>query len=520
MLHPIRTARAALPFVVPTLALLGAACTVGPESESPKPWWNPASWSAETPAQTPATASSGAASVPVAAPVDPDWWRAFADPQLTALEQRLAGANLDLRAAGLRLAEARSSLGIAKSAALPSINANASYTREQLSREGDLALASEGATSANGAGETMASSTNTGLFRPFDLYQYGFDASWEVDLWGGVKRSIEAADARVSSSAEARRDLLVTASAELARDYVDLRGAQRELEITQHNLDLARQTLDLTHQRATAGVTTDLDVANAAAQVAEVQAQLPPLEAREATLINAISQLFGQAPQAMRPELEAAKPIPPVPPEVGVGVPSDLVSRRPDLRRAEADLRVATAQVGVATADFYPRLTLMGSGAIQGVDLGDLADWAHANTYALGPSISLPIFEGGKLKRTLELRQTQQQEAALAWQSTYLAALHEVDNALTAYRTEQQRRARLEEEAAQDRHAFDLAQERYRDGVTDFLSVLVVERSLLDADRALAESTTSVSTDLVEIYKALGGGWEGAYPATEKPSEG
>ena len=217
--------------------------------------------------------------------------------------------------------------------------------------------------------------------------------------------------------------------------------------------------------------------------------------------------------------MQTAKPIPPVPPEIGVGVPADLLRRRPDIRRAEAVLHEATADVGVATADFYPRLTLMGSGAIQGVELGTLDDWAHANTYALGPSITLPIFEGGKLKRTLELRKNQQQEAALDWQRSYLAALHEVDNALTAYRTEQQRRERLEEAARQNRRALDLAQARYRDGVADFLHVLVAERSLLDAELQLAQSTTAVSTDLVTIYKSLGGGWEGAFPEKQGPEK-
>lgn len=509
MWHPIRAARAVLLCLF--VPLMGAACTVGPDNQQQTPWWNPASWST-----TPAPATQAAESVPVAAPVDPAWWRGFSDPELTALEARLAGENLDLRKAGLQLAEARASLGIAKSAELPSVNANASYTREQLSRKGDLALASEGAANANGAGETLASSTNTGLFQPFDLYQYGFDATWEVDLWGRVKRGVEAADARVAASGEARRDLMVTASAELARDYIDLRGVQRQSEIARRNLDLARQSLDLTRQRAQAGVTTDLDLANAAAQVATVEAQLPPLEAREATLINAISRLLGLPPQSLRAELQTAKPIPPVPPQIGVGVPADLLRRRPDIRRAEAVLHEATADVGVATADFYPRLTLMGSGAIQGVELGTLDDWAHANTYALGPSITLPIFEGGKLKRTLELRNNQQQEAALDWQRSYLAALHEVDNALTAYRTEQQRRERLEEAARQNRRALDLAQARYRDGVADFLHVLVAERSLLDAELQLAESTTAVSTDLVTIYKSLGGGWEEAFPEKQE----
>ena len=515
--------RAGLPAVL-LLSVCAAGCTLGPEAASPQPWWNPASWAATDPA-TPAAPATPPESRPVAAPVDPDWWRAFGDPQLTALEQRLAGASLDLRAAGLRLAEARESLGIVKASAYPSVHASTSYTREQESREGALALASrDAAAAANGAGATMASSTNSALYSPFDLFQYGFDVSWEADLWGRVRRSVEAADAQVQASAEARRDVLVTASAELARDYITLRGVQRQLAISHGNLDIARQSLALTRQRAEGGVTTDLDVANAAAQVSAMEAQIPPLQAQESALMNAIGQLLGQPPLALRGELAEAKPIPPVPPEVGVGVPADLVRRRPDLRRAEAELHAATAGIGVAMADFYPRFTLSGSGAIQGTQFANLADWGHANTYAFGPSITLPIFEGGRLKRTLELRRTQQQEAALAWQRSFLAALHEVDNALTAYQAEQQRRVRLESGVAQNRRALELARERYANGVTDFLHVLVAQQNLLTAERDLAQSTTAVSTDLVTIYKALGGGWEGIYPAASapapKPAEG
>ncbi|MDR3415457.1 MAG: efflux transporter outer membrane subunit, partial [Nevskia sp.] len=434
-MHPTRLAHAAVPLIV----LLVAGCTVGPDFESPDAWWKPAAWSGTQPAAPKAEAA--AESQPVAEPVDPMWWRAFGDAKLTVLEQRLSGANLYLRAASLRLAEAREAVGIAKSAAYPSINANGSYTREQVSHEGALALASQDAASAaNGAAPSVASATNSSMFQPFDLYQYGFDVSWEADLWGRVRRSVESASANLQASAEAQRDTLVTASAELARDYIQLRGAQRTLEITRQNLDIARQSLDLTRQRAAGGVTTELDVANAAAQVASTAAQLPGLEAQQAELINAIGLLLGEAPQAMRAELETAQPVPPVPPRVAVGVPSELARRRPDIRRAEAQLHAATADVGVATADFYPRFVLSGSGAIQGVQFANLADWGHANTYAFGPSITLPIFEGGRLTRTLELRQTQQQEAVLIWQRTVLGALHEVDNALTAYQAEQQRR--------------------------------------------------------------------------------
>ena len=234
-----------MPYAIPpacavvALVLL-SACTVGPDFERPSPWWNPASWRNVPP-------PAEAASRPVAEPVDPQWWKLFNDPVLTGLEQRLAAANLDLRVAGLRLAEARASVGVAEASALPSLNGNGSYTRQQLSKKGALSLVNSGgaASQANGAGQATSGAEvpNIGIFQPLDLYQYGFDASWEADIWGRVRRGVESATASAQSSAEAARDTLLTASAELARDYIRLRGVQRTLDITRQNLDIARKTL-------------------------------------------------------------------------------------------------------------------------------------------------------------------------------------------------------------------------------------------------------------------------------------
>jgi NodT family efflux transporter outer membrane factor (OMF) lipoprotein len=456
-------------------------------------------------------------SQPVAEPVDAQWWKLFDDPLLSAMEARLTASNLDVRAASLRLAEARATVGVVVSAAYPSVNGNASYTRQQVSREGELSLtpSSSAASQANGASaaQSGAGTPNNALFQPFDLFQYGFDASWEIDLWGRVRRGVESASASVAASEDARRDTLLTAMAELARDYVGLRGVQRNIEITHENLDSSRQSLELTRQRAEGGLTTDLDVATAAAQVASIDAELPLLETREATYISAIGLLLGEPPAAMTTELTLPGAIPPVPPQVPVGLPSELARRRPDIRVAEAQLHAATANVGVAVGDFYPRFMLSGSGAIQGVQFADLADWGHANTYAFGPSITLPIFEGGRLTHTLELRQAQQQEAAVAYQRTVLGALHEVDNALTAYQNEQSRSQRLQQAVVQNQRALVLARDRYTDGLIDFLQVLDVQRNLLAAEQQLTDSSAAVSTDLVQIYKTLGGGWQTDFPA-------
>jgi NodT family efflux transporter outer membrane factor (OMF) lipoprotein len=501
------------------MLILLTACTVGPDFAAPTSWWNPTSWTGAGP-------QAAVPSQPVAEPVDAQWWTLFGDPVLTGMEQRLAEANLDVRVAGLRLAEARATVGVVEAAALPSVNGNGSYTRQQASNRGVLWLnpPSSAAHQANGLAnpQTGAQEKNPNLFAPYDLFQYGFDASWELDLWGRVRRGVESASASVAATEDARRDALLTAMAELARDYVQLRGVQRNLDITRQNLDSSRQSLTLTRQRAEGGVTTDLDVATAAAQVASIDAELPGLETREAVLINAIGLLLGEAPAALTDKLVPPQAIPPVPPRVPVGLPSELARRRPDIRQAEAQLHAATANVGVAVGDFYPRFMLSGSAAIQSIQFADLADWGHSNTYAFGPAITLPIFEGGRLTHTLELREAQQQEAAVTYQRTVLNALHEVDNALTAYQNEQRRSERLQQAVEQNRRALGLARDRYADGLIDFLQVLDAQRSLLAAEQQLTDSTTTVSTDLVQIYKALGGGWQTdlpeAPPAAAKPA--
>ncbi|HEY2133501.1 MAG TPA: efflux transporter outer membrane subunit [Acetobacteraceae bacterium] len=489
-----------------------AGCTVGPNFDHPTTWWHPASWG--TPAPSPQQATSKA----VPEPVDPEWWKLLGDPQLTALETQLLNSNLDVRIASIRLAEARAQLGVSKADEYPMINGNASYLNQRLSKNGEISLLSGGGTSANGLGGAggipTAESTNGSankILQPFDLYQAGFDASWEVDLWGRIRRNVESVAAQGEATQEAARDTLVTASAELARDYVQLRGLQLKLEYTRENLDSARQSLALTQQRAAGGVSTDLDVANAAAQVAVNQAQIPTLEQQRAESMNAIAMLLGREPRALEVELAAPKPIPPVPPVVPVGLPSELARRRPDIRRAEALLHSATADVGVAVADFFPRVTLSGSAELQAIQLHTLANWA-SGAYALGPSVTLPIFEGGQLKRTLELRKDQQQEAAVTYQRTVLNALHEVDNALTAYDAEQHRRDSLQQAVEQNRRALALARDRYSQGVADFLEVLTAQRGLLSAQQDLADSTTTVSTNLVQLYKALGGGWDNPAP--------
>lgn len=494
-------------------AMLLSGCTVGPDFQRPI-WKSPVSWF--TGPKEPVTPPP---SVPVAEPIDPNWWTLFRDPELTKLEQRVAGENLDVKVAAIRFAESRAQLRVTTASLYPSLNANASYVRELASNNGVFALipSAAGGTAASGApGNSAGAVTGSGL-KPFDLYQGGFDASWEVDLWGGVARSIEAGKATADASQEAQRSALLSSLAELARDYIQLRGIQSQLQIANDNVGIARQSLSLTQQRASGGVTTDLDVANASAQLRATLAQIPSLEQQEAQFINAMSLLLGQPPNTLRTELATPHPVPPVPQRVPVGVPSELARRRPDIRQTEAELHAATANIGVAEANFYPQLTLTGSFGLQSLSFQHAFDLA-SKQYALGPGLTIPIFQGGQLRGALQLNQARQQEAAINYQKTVLQAWHDVDNALTAYKAEQTRRNELIHAVSDNRRALALAQSRYQQGVTDFLQVLDAQRSLLATQDQLAASTTTVSANLVALYKALGGGWEADLPEQKTAS--
>jgi NodT family efflux transporter outer membrane factor (OMF) lipoprotein len=507
-------------------AVLLTGCTVGPNFK-PVQSWSPASWFASKP--KPAVPPPANASLPVTEPIDAAWWNLFRDSELTSLEQRVAAANLNVRLATIRLAESRSQRQITGADQFPTLQSDGSYTRQHVSKNGALSLfggggggasfASNGHTASGASGTSGGaipnSVTGSKSIPSFNLWQYGFDASWELDLWGRVRREVEGADASVEASVDARRNALLSVLAELARDYVQLRGLQTQLQIANDNIHTAQQSLELTQARYKGGLTTELDVANAAAELASDQAQVPQLEQQQDEQINALSFLLGEAPQALRAELITPGAVPPVPPRVPIGVPSELARRRPDIRQAEAQLHAATADIGVAVGDFYPKVTLDGSFGFQALQFAQVGHWA-SRQYGAGPTITIPIFEGGRLRATLELRKVEQQEAALNYQQTVLQAWHDVDNALTAYGAEQRRRDALAASVEQNKLALALARQRYTQGVADFLNVLDTERSLLAAQLQLAGSTTTVSQNLVQLYKALGGGWETSFPVAAK----
>ena len=500
------------------LALTGpllVGCMVGPNFARP---------TVAAPAAYDRLSSALAPSRPAEVPVVAEWWTLFDDPTLTSLEGRLADANLDVKAATARLLQSRAQRRVAGAREYPNVGAAGSYYRERASPNGILSLMGTGAAatqqqSANGSAPFGVSSlSGSDGSPPYDLWQAGVDTSWELDLWGGVHRNVEAANAALQESLEDQRAILLSAQAELARDFIDLRASQALLAITRHNLDVARDSVRLTRLRFDQGVVTNLDVADAQAQVATIEARIPPLETRRDALINALSLLLAQQPGALAGELVAESDIPGLPAHVPVGLPSELARRRPDIRRAEAELHRATAAIGIAKADFYPSISLTGSLGTQALALSNLGSWA-SHQFVVGPSISLPFFQGGRLKGTLALRKAEQQEAAIRFQQTVLKAWHEIDDAFSAYDGQQRRRDRLAEAVRHNRAALEVAQRRFREGAIDFLNVLSVQCALLDAESDLAASNGQAASDLVVLFKTLGGGWETAFPEASPSPE-
>ncbi len=440
---------------------------------------------------------------------DPRWWRRFNDATLDSLIDRAAAGNLDLQSAVLRITAAREQAVVSGAQGLPQVSANASYKREQLGLKGLLqSQGVYGKVNALGANSASATGALNSLTAPVSLFQDGFDASWELDLFGRVRRSVESANAQTESAIENRNDALVSLEAEVAQTYSQLRGAQLLKQITLAEIDSEQRILDLTREQARVGLTSQSDVESATAQAGSLQAQLPQFDAQIAQAMNGLAVLTGSAPGALDAELEAPGAVPPVPPSVPIGLPSTLARRRPDIRRAESDLHAATAEIGVAVAQMYPDVSLNGKCGYRGpLEAKYLARWSSL-FWTVGPSISLPIFEGGALRANVRIAKAQAGQAALQYRSTVLKALQDVDNALVSYRTDQDRREALTRTVEANRISLELATESYRKGLVTFITVLDAERQLAETRQQLAQSTVSVTTDLIAVYKALGGGWQ------------
>jgi NodT family efflux transporter outer membrane factor (OMF) lipoprotein len=506
-------------------AICSTACSVGPAFHRPDPQ-TPAAWhDLRRDAGTTSATSDREPPVVVDADPDPRWWHAFHDATLDALIARARAGNLDLQQAVLRIAEARAQLQSAAAQGLPNLRATASYEREQLGLRGLLEsngvfneadkLGQPGSPIdriAPGAGPAARDRLTSALDRlssPINLWQAGFDASWELDLFGRVRRSVESARAQVEATRESRNDALVSLEAEVAQTYLQLRGTQAAYDLARQLTDDARQTLTLTESQAAVGLASALDVKQAAAQLADNEAQLPMFEGQIVQAENGLALLVGAPPGTLDDELANHGALPAVPLRVAVGVPSTLARRRPDIREAEAQLHAATANVGVAVAQFYPDITLTGQIGTRAQNASDLARWSHL-FYSFGPAVSLPIFSGGVLTANLKLANAREAEAALAYRKTVLVALRDVDNALAVYRSDLNHRDALARSVDAQQTAFDLARERYAKGLVSFIVVLDAQTRLARAKQQYVQATTQVATDLVALYKALGGGWQDA----------
>ncbi|CAM3856802.1 Outer membrane protein OprM [Pseudomonas reidholzensis] len=462
------------------LAVLLAGCTLGPDFQRPD---------SQAPADWAPVQGKAAASQPVAEALELRWWDSFHDAKLSALIQRVAERNLDLQMATARLLQSRALRGTVAADEAPSVDINGGYSRARNSAEG-----------------LSDPSGNAGK-SAYNLWQGDLVAGWELDLWGRVRRQVEAADASVAVAENDRRGVLLALLSETAGNYIQLRAVQHTLQVTEDNLKVARHSLQLSQDRQAEGVATRLDVAQAAAQVASIEARLPTLEARRDDLINALSLLAAEPPRSLQNELLASAELPTPQQKFAIGVPSELAERRPDIRQAEARLHAATASIGVAKADFYPSIRLSGSVGFQALQLADFGAW-DSRRFAFGPQLSLPIFEGGRLKGTLQLREAQQQEAALNYRKVVLSAWHEIDDVLRLYNASQLRRDHLAEAVRENRIALETAQRQYVEGAVDFLNVLTVQSALLASEEQWTESSAAVSQAMVGLYKALGGGWQ------------
>ncbi|HWB20510.1 MAG TPA: efflux transporter outer membrane subunit, partial [Phycisphaerales bacterium] len=430
--------------VLVTMAIAAVGCEVGPNYVTPESTTAPA-W----------TGMSGeisdrpVATMPSGEPADlTEWWKQFNDSQLTRLIETASTGNLTLAAAQTRIRQARAALSIASSGQYPSVDASASYSRN-----------------GNGGGSGR------------DLFRAGFDATWEIDVFGGVRRNVEAAQSDVHSAEYDRDDVLISLVAEVATTYFELRGSQRQLEIAQRNLAAQQQTLKLTQERLEAGFVSALDVANARANVTQTESQIPVYDAQVRTAIYSLSVLTGREPGFLLEELSAASEPPVIPGQIPVGLPSDLLERRPDIRRADADLHSATARIGVAMADQFPKFSLTGSFGFQGDHPSSLATAAN-RFWSIGPAVSLPLFTGGRIQGNIEEARAETEASLFTYRQSVLTALQDVETSLVNFTREQQRRSALVDSADANRHAVDLSIHLYSAGQTDFLIVLSAQRQL------------------------------------------
>lgn len=425
------------------------------------------------------------------------WWDSFNDPVLSGLIERALAENLDLKLAEERLNEAYALRGISRAAWYPTLDANGSATR-------------------------FRGSDNTG--QPFSIgkdqtrFAAGLDASWEIDFFGGIKRAVEASEADLQAAEEDRRFARVTLAAEVAQAYVDLRQFQQRKAVIMRAIKSQRETLGLTKSRMDAGLANDLEVAQAEGILATRESQQPALLTGERSAIYRIAVLLGKNPAPLISELQTSNteegnaassesaPVPTTKAPIATGLPSDLLRRRPDIRRAERQIAAASARVGVATADLFPRFSLTGSFGLESEHTDQFLDMS-SRTWSFGPTVRWNIFDGGKLRRTVDAANSRERQALISYEKTVLVALEDVERALVQLKNEQLRRDSLQRALKANTRAVDIAQERYRAGVSEFLNVLESQRQQYDSEDQLVQSDAEFARSVIALYRSLGGGW-------------
>ena len=425
------------------------------------------------------------------------WWRRFDDAELASLVERAVAANNNVEIAEARVRQARSVRTVARSLLYPRVGIGASMLRFR------------GSQSAIGLEEADLED---------NLFQVGFDAEWTVDLFGGTRRLVESATAQEQGAESRRRGVVLMVAADTARAYLELRGAQRQLEVANTTLEDQHQTLSVTEDRYTNGLASELEVVRARTEVEATAAEIPPIEQAIREYIHVLSTLMALQPTALSDELSLPTGIPPVPDRVSVGVPSDLLRRRPDIQAAERRIASSTAMVGVATATLFPQMVLGASAGLASRDSGDLFNGNSgdgSSTYYLGgPAINWTLFDAGRRRATIKLSEAEVDAAKAAYEDTVLVAFREVESALVAVDRARARVADLERLTASAREALTIAQSDYRNGLLDQLTVLDAQRQASRADMLLVQGQVALTVNVVRLYKALGGGWEFAEPPT------
>jgi NodT family efflux transporter outer membrane factor (OMF) lipoprotein len=473
-LTPILFRRSSLTWLVTAaMAAMAACASVGPDYAPPEST-PPAQWN--TPLE------NGLKQDPMDPQTLAEWWSVFNDPALFGLMRQAVSGNLDLKQAESKIREARARRRIENAALFPAVDASADYSKNR-------------------------SSENAGAGLDRDLYQAGFDAAWEIDIFGGIRRSVEAADTGIAASRENLRDVLVTLTAEIAVNYIDARAYQAKLAVAQANINSQQDTYELVQARYHAGLADELALQQARYNLESTRSKVPLLEVGLAGVKNRLAVLAGDAPGSVDAIFDEPRPIPVTPAAVAVGIPAETIKRRPDIRKTERELAYQTALVGVATADLYPKLRLAGTFGLASTDSGELLS-STSRFWNYGPGVSWNIFDAGAVIGNIEVQSALQEQALIAYESATLNALEEVENALVAYAQEQIRRDRLVEAAASAQQAETVAQAQYTAGLTDFSNVLDAQRSLFSFEEQLAESEGQVTSGLVRLYKALGGGWD------------